>query len=353
MVGAGSFYALALASAIGLAVSGDHGGAAGGVAIYFVLPNIIALAVPNGALMPAVRRRTVIVVNALRRFTVSHRHWFAGRRRAGERRPTGRAMTTREPATTTGAATSRSVEWSDPTDPLGGTGHAECPPAAPSPIGLPFQPVHSWLEAERRARDWMVWLGFHDAALTSAGGDFGLDVIASRAVAQVKYQESSATRPQLQALVGEASHRGVRALFFSVAGYTTDARVWADTRGVALFHLDSASGSIRAENPAGAQLVASARSNSATSWRRTRKPTRPQRSQTKLAQSISKLEGQLAANHMEALALIARRRSHRQQRKLRIVEAERRRLTAALQREQNRLLAQQELANLRRGRTGR
>ncbi|MEU1465289.1 restriction endonuclease [Streptomyces sp. NPDC005727] len=93
-------------------------------------------------------------------------------------------------------------------------------------------------DAELAAVDWMRYLGFTDAAATPVGADGGTDVIAERAVAQVKKEGSRTTRPTVQQLHGVATAKQRAALFFSMAGYTPPAIAWATQQDVALFQYD-------------------------------------------------------------------------------------------------------------------
>jgi len=93
-------------------------------------------------------------------------------------------------------------------------------------------------DAELAAVDWMRYLGFTDAAATPVGADGGIDVLAERAVAQVKKEGSRTTRPTVQQLHGVAIAKQRAALFFSMAGYTPPAIAWATQQDVALFQYD-------------------------------------------------------------------------------------------------------------------
>lgn len=101
-------------------------------------------------------------------------------------------------------------------------------------------PLRDWKDAEERAASWMRHWGWLDAGVTQSGADGGIDVAASGAVAQVKYWAKAVPRPDLQNLVGAASTMPHvrRMLFFSSGGYTTEARAWADSAGVAIFWFD-------------------------------------------------------------------------------------------------------------------
>jgi hypothetical protein len=120
--------------------------------------------------------------------------------------------------------------------------------------------------AERLAAAYMRWLGFGDAALN--GGihtpDRGIDVVSSRAVAQVKANFRGAVkRPALAQLVGDASvarYQAHQLLFFAVS-YAPDASAYANEAGrpVALFAFDAA-GDVQPRNATAKQLVARAMS---------------------------------------------------------------------------------------------
>lgn len=85
----------------------------------------------------------------------------------------------------------------------------------------------------------MRTLGFADAELTRHGSDGGVDIRANSAIAQVKARLVRTSRPEVQQLAGIAQHEGKLAIFFAVAGFTTEAMQWANDAGVAMFSLDS------------------------------------------------------------------------------------------------------------------
>lgn len=99
--------------------------------------------------------------------------------------------------------------------------------------------MRTWREAEDLAAEWMRYLGYDDAAITGGAADGGLDVVATGAVAQVKWQGAAVGRPAVQRLVG-AAPVGTRAvLFFSWSGYSKGAIEYANERDVALFDVDA------------------------------------------------------------------------------------------------------------------
>jgi hypothetical protein len=93
-------------------------------------------------------------------------------------------------------------------------------------------------DAEAVAAEWMTYFGFGTAATTPVGRDEGIDVVAERAVAQVKMEGLPTGRPVVQQLFGASMAEGKVGLLFSLAGYTAEARAWADRVGVALFRFD-------------------------------------------------------------------------------------------------------------------
>ena len=127
----------------------------------------------------------------------------------------------------------------------------------PMPAGLPSDKrpkkvVTTWKHAEELARDFFVYLGFHDARLTGDGADGGVDVISSRALGQVKMHSKGVGRPDVQGLVGVASVERKIPIFFAMM-YTSDAVNWAERAKVALFRFER-SGEIGAVTEAASLL---------------------------------------------------------------------------------------------------
>jgi hypothetical protein len=95
------------------------------------------------------------------------------------------------------------------------------------------------VDAEIYAAAWMRHLGFHDARETTYGSDAGVDVIASRAIAQVKFRTVQVGRPELQSFVGAAhAHPDKYRLFFSWKGYSSPAVEYAEQAQIALFSFE-------------------------------------------------------------------------------------------------------------------
>lgn len=95
--------------------------------------------------------------------------------------------------------------------------------------------ISTWTDAEEFAAQHMRSLGFEDASTTSPGADGGIDVRASRAVAQVKhFSDAAVGSPAVQQLAG-ARNRHEVALFYALSGYSRSAVAVAEELDVALF----------------------------------------------------------------------------------------------------------------------
>ena len=90
-------------------------------------------------------------------------------------------------------------------------------------------------DAELIAARWMVYWGYYDAKATPIGPDGGLDVIASRALAQVKYRNVKTSRTEINEFHGSAEGSGKDELYFSRSGYTQNAIERAEDKGIALY----------------------------------------------------------------------------------------------------------------------
>lgn len=102
-------------------------------------------------------------------------------------------------------------------------------------------------------------LGFKDAAVTTASGDGGVDVVAKQAVAQVKHWGSQVGRPAIQQLYGaRGADHSKKMVFFCSGGYSRQAIAYANEVGVALFTFDAA-GSYGVINELAEVLVAEVR----------------------------------------------------------------------------------------------
>ncbi|HVT64339.1 MAG TPA: restriction endonuclease [Mycobacteriales bacterium] len=116
-------------------------------------------------------------------------------------------------------------------------------------------PILDWQGAELAALRWMQKHGYADAALTRRGADAGVDVVARKALAQVKWQQPAISRPDLQRLVGARGEGRQRLLFFSGSPYSTPASQYAHQMKMCLFALHP-DGEISAVNEAARKLVA-------------------------------------------------------------------------------------------------
>lgn len=94
--------------------------------------------------------------------------------------------------------------------------------------------ITDWQTAELLAVSWLRHWGYVDARVTTGGADGGLDVVASGAVAQVKFEASHVGRPALQRLVGASAHAIGDRYFFSGAGFSKAAIEYADQMGIIL-----------------------------------------------------------------------------------------------------------------------
>lgn len=98
--------------------------------------------------------------------------------------------------------------------------------------------IYDYYDAECVAAAWVRRFGYRDATVTPPGSDDGIDVLATGAIAQVKYwHEKYVGVAEVQRLAGCAK-RGQGCFFFASGGYTDHALRWADhpDHRVALFH---------------------------------------------------------------------------------------------------------------------
>lgn len=196
-----------------------------------------------------------------------------------------------------------------------------------------------------RAQEWMLWLGFADATVTNVGADGGVDVVSSRGIAQVKYRESAASRPQLQALHGEAARRNTAGLFFSVQGYTAEATAWANVVHMPIFILEPGNGSLVPCNDSAHELRNAARGSG--SLRITTAPLTSLRERS-VARKIAGLETSVARLDSEHLRFMARRPSARNGNQIETICGKQREVGRQLRREQARLQAIRDLAARKR-----
>lgn len=118
-----------------------------------------------------------------------------------------------------------------------------------------MQYISSPREAELNAAKCMRQLGYADATATAPGADGGIDVRASGAVAQVKWEAHQTGRPTVQNLYGARGRdHDLDMLFFSSSSYSSHALAYADEVGIALFTYDPL-GSITAANSHAETLV--------------------------------------------------------------------------------------------------
>ena len=92
--------------------------------------------------------------------------------------------------------------------------------------------VMSWQVAEALVRDWMKQNGYRDARLTASGPDGGVDVVAAKAVSQVKHHANPVRLHEVQRIFGIAAAERKKALIFGSAGFTPAAQAWAEKNGI-------------------------------------------------------------------------------------------------------------------------
>ncbi|MDT0213928.1 restriction endonuclease [Rothia sp. ARF10] len=109
-------------------------------------------------------------------------------------------------------------------------------------------------DAELVAAEWMTHLGFTHVTTTPVGADGGIDVTSDEAVAQVKAESIPTGRPKIQQHHGVAVSHSKTAIFFSLAGYTPQARTYAEANGIVLFTFDL-QGQPEPVNPAAYTLI--------------------------------------------------------------------------------------------------
>lgn len=90
-------------------------------------------------------------------------------------------------------------------------------------------------DAELVAAEWMTYLGFSNVRPTPVGTDSGIDVWSDEALAQVKAETVPTGRPKIQQHHGVCSAACREAVFFSLAGFTPQAKKFADETQMALF----------------------------------------------------------------------------------------------------------------------
>ncbi|MFJ7526476.1 restriction endonuclease [Streptomyces griseus] len=106
------------------------------------------------------------------------------------------------------------------------------------PRAVPPQPmqISSWQHAELNAARWMRHWGYTDATARPGGPDSGIDVRATGALGQVKYQAAQVGRPELQRFVGARPYGSTAQLiFFTGSDYATTAAAYAQEWSIALF----------------------------------------------------------------------------------------------------------------------
>jgi hypothetical protein len=114
-------------------------------------------------------------------------------------------------------------------------------------------------DAEQAACRWMQSVGFHDARLTPLGRDGGVDIVATGAIAQVKAEAKPVGAPVVQQTAGIAAVRKTQGFVFALAGYTNDAKMFANRAAIALYTFDLQGDIVAVNDTARATSIAGAR----------------------------------------------------------------------------------------------
>jgi hypothetical protein len=114
--------------------------------------------------------------------------------------------------------------------------------------------IDTWQAAELNAAAWMRYWGYDDAVADPGGADGGVDIRATRALGQVKYQGAPIGRPALQQLVGARKRASQRLLFFTGSSYSKAAREYADEMHIGLMVYDPW-GRMSAANPVAERIL--------------------------------------------------------------------------------------------------
>lgn len=112
--------------------------------------------------------------------------------------------------------------------------------ALPAVMQSPPDPVaiRDFSDANTAAAEWLRHWGWIDAAPENGATANDVSISSRDVVAQVKAHASPIGRPALQQLFGIASAEEKIGMFFSLAGYTKQAREWADEVDLPLFRFD-------------------------------------------------------------------------------------------------------------------
>ncbi|MFF2999870.1 hypothetical protein ACFVTC_35785 [Streptomyces sp. NPDC057950] len=157
------------------------------------------------------------------------------------------------PATGAGDASARATEGpshggsapdeghhADVPPPAGGApGHSPLPPTDPTPRPA-FQPVtvRTARDAVTAAALYLRWLGYRDIRRADQRPPSGIGLAARGVLAQVDPTVRPASLRDVECLWLTAMSDSTRCVYFSLAGYTDDARSRADLLGIPLFVLD-------------------------------------------------------------------------------------------------------------------
>lgn len=113
-------------------------------------------------------------------------------------------------------------------------------PAAPKP-GKLYHPTPETFE--ELCRDWCHYLGYLDATKTQNTKDGGIDIKSQKMIAQVKFQVSPVGVRPIRELNG-VRRPGQEVLFFSLNGYTPEAKRESSEMGITLIRVYPLEGKI-------------------------------------------------------------------------------------------------------------
>ena len=113
-------------------------------------------------------------------------------------------------------------------------------PFGPRPAPLQFDV--SPQEAEHYVEAWLRFLGVVDSEVTQYSQDGGIDIESSDFVVQVKHLSRAVSVQPIRELLGVASSKGKRAIFFSREGYTRDALRFAEDNQIIAFEYKTNTG---------------------------------------------------------------------------------------------------------------
>ncbi len=126
-------------------------------------------------------------------------------------------------------------------------------PKGPKPA--PYASDLSPSQAEEYVQAWMLFLGASGARVTQYSQDGGIDVECDNWVAQVKHYTSPVSVQPVREIFGVATSLNKRASFFTLTGYTKDAKNFADENEIPLFQYNPIIGQLIPWNYSATQIL--------------------------------------------------------------------------------------------------